>query len=287
MVPIKIRLDPDDHYDGANSIKYIVIHDTGNTTDSDEANANYFVSGTRNASAHYFVDDGSITQVVKDTDGAFHCGDGHGKYGITNRNSLSIEMCRVNGTVTAKTEANTIELVKVKMAQYKVSVSNVVRHYDASRKNCPSSFSANNWARWWEFKKKLAVPQPTAKINQEEEYKGMFSEKFYLKIYPDVAKAVLAGKAKSGYQHYIEFGKKEGRKPCPPLPPTFNEGVYLEKNIDVKKAVEAGSFTCGAEHYLQFGFAEGRVYKADAILKADYDSIVSKINQIKNIVIVG
>lgn len=168
MVPIKTRLDPDDHYAGANKVEYIVIHDTGNTTDSDEANANYFVTGTRNASAHYFVDDDSITQVVKDSDGAFHCGDGHGQYGITNRNSLGIEMCRVNGTVTSKTEANTIEIVKAKMKQYNVPLSKVVRHYDASRKNCPSSFSANNWARWNAFKVKLSIN--TIKPIIEEEF---------------------------------------------------------------------------------------------------------------------
>jgi hypothetical protein len=156
MVPIKQQLDNDDHYDGGNSKEYIVVHDTGNGTDSDEGNANYFCTGNRDASAHYFVDDDSITQVVQDDDCSWHCGDGHGAYGITNRNSIGIEMCRVNGVVTPATEANTIELVKLLMAKYNVPVEKVVRHYDASRKNCPGSFSSNNWARWWTFKDKLA-----------------------------------------------------------------------------------------------------------------------------------
>ena len=156
MVVIKQRFDPDDHYNGTNKIQFIVIHDTGNVTDSDEGNANYFCTGTRNASAHYFVDDDSITQVVRDTDGAFHCGDGHGQYGITNNNSLSIEMCRVNGVVTAKTEANCLDLVRIKMALYKVPLIKIVRHYDASRKNCPSSFNLDNkWTRWINFKAKI------------------------------------------------------------------------------------------------------------------------------------
>jgi len=167
MVPIKQRFDDDDHYDGGNTHEFITVHDTGNKTDSDEGNANYFCTGTRNASANYFVDDDSITQVVRDTDGAFHCGDGHGKYGITNRNSIGIEMCRVNGIVTAKTEANCIDLVKLLMAKYKVPASKVVRHYDASRKICPQSMSTNNWARWWAFKAKLTnttVKAPTQTI---------------------------------------------------------------------------------------------------------------------------
>lgn len=155
---IKTRLDNDDHYDGVNKIEYIVIHDTGNGTDSDEANANYFVTGKRNASAHYFIDDDSRTQVVRDGDGAWHCGDGANKYGINNRNSLGIEQCRVNGVVTAKTEANTIELVRQKMKEHNVPLSRVVRHYDASRKNCPASYNLDGkWTRWVAFKTKLAV----------------------------------------------------------------------------------------------------------------------------------
>lgn len=156
MVPITRRLDPDDHYDGANTMEYIVEHDTGNKTDTDEGNANYFCTGTRNASAHYFVDDDSITQVVEDHDGAFHCGDGHGAYGITNRNSISIEMCRINGEVSQKTELNAMELTRHLMAVHGIPFSKVVRHYDASRKICPESFSDNNWARWNTFKSRLA-----------------------------------------------------------------------------------------------------------------------------------
>ena len=49
------------------------------------------------------------------------------------------------------------------MQKYNIGVNNVVRHYDASRKNCPSSFSANNWARWIAFKSKLGS---TATVNK-------------------------------------------------------------------------------------------------------------------------
>lgn len=45
------------NYSSGNSgRKYIVIHYTGNTTDTAKANANYFRSVNRGASAHYFVD---------------------------------------------------------------------------------------------------------------------------------------------------------------------------------------------------------------------------------------
>lgn len=156
MVEFKKRIDNDDHYCGTNNPKYIVIHDTGNYTDSDEGNANYFCTGTRDASAHLFVDDDSCTQVVEYKDGAFHCGDGNNKYGINNNNSIGIEMCRVNGVVTETTENNTIEIVKMLMKQYNIDIDHVVRHYDASRKNCPASFNLDGkWTRWNKFKAKL------------------------------------------------------------------------------------------------------------------------------------
>ena len=43
--------------------------------------------------------------------------------------------------------------------------------------------------------------------------KPMFDEAWYLTTYPDVAEAVRSGRAKSGYDHFIEHGYGEGRKP--------------------------------------------------------------------------
>ena len=62
--------------------------------------------------------------------------------------------CGANGEITPQTEANALELVKHLMNKYNISISNVVRHYDASRKICPN-WSSNNWARWNTFKGKL------------------------------------------------------------------------------------------------------------------------------------
>ena len=76
-----------------NSIKYIVLHYTGNKNDTAKNNVDYFYGGDRNASAHYFVDDNSIWQSVEDSNASWAVGDGKGAYGITNKNSLSIEMC--------------------------------------------------------------------------------------------------------------------------------------------------------------------------------------------------
>lgn len=155
-----------------NKIQYIVLHYTGNNGDTANNNATYFNACNRNASAHYFVDDNEIIQVVEDYNASWHCGDGNGRYDITNRNSIGIEMCcAANGEVSERTEANALELTKELMSKYGISTNNVVRHYDASRKVCPN-WSANNWERWVNFKSKLgdeAVISTTPQ-RQEESY---------------------------------------------------------------------------------------------------------------------
>jgi hypothetical protein len=45
-----------------------------------------------------------------------------------------------------------------------------------------------------------------------------FDEEWYLRRYPDVAKAVSEGRGKSGLQHYLVHGRREGRLPVPPKP---------------------------------------------------------------------
>ena len=76
--------------------QYIVIHDTGNTGKGANAESHfrYFNGGNRNASADFFVDDTQVLQVNDYmTYYTWHCGDGKGRYGITNSNSLGIEIC--------------------------------------------------------------------------------------------------------------------------------------------------------------------------------------------------
>lgn len=248
MLPIQRKISPYNHYDNANKPAYIVLHYTGNNTDTAKNNADYFFGGNRGASAHYFVDDNSIWQSVEDYDGAWAVGDGGGKYGITNTNSISVEMCCVNGVVTDKTESNALDLVKHLQKKYNISNNNVVRHYDASRKICPN-WSANNWARWNNFKNKLNV------VEEVNYSMYVFSKNWYLKRYSDVANSSYKD---DPYKHYLEYGKKEGRLPLPPIPKEYNEEAYLELNQDVKKAVESGTYTSGIEHYLKYGFNEGR-----------------------------
>lgn len=125
--------------------KYIVIHYTGNQTDTAAANANYFKNVNRDASAHYFVDKTEVVQVVQEADTAWAVGVDYGGalFGqCTNYNSISIEMCSDNGAIAQETYLNTIELTKSLMARYGIPASNVVRHWDVCGKQCPG------WNGW-------------------------------------------------------------------------------------------------------------------------------------------
>lgn len=284
MLPIQRKISSYNYSSrNGNSIKYIVLHYTGNKGDTAKNNVDYFYGGDRNASAHYFVDDNSIWQSVEESNSAWSVGDGKGQYGITNQNSISIEMCcNSSGIISEKTETNALELVKYLMSKYNISISNIVRHYDASRKICPN-WSADNWNRWTTFKNKL---NGTVEVKEEMNYSMyVFSKNWYLKRYSDIANS--ATYKDDPYKHYVDYGKKEGRLALPPIPEEYNEGAYLELNADVAAAVKKGTYTSGIDHYLQYGFCENRkIYKneSDAAMKKRIEELESKLEEIKKIV---
>ena len=183
---MKTNLAKRTNYGGKRSvskIKYIVIHYTANDGDTDEANGNYFHNNVIEASAHYFVDDDSVTISVPDDYVAWSVGGtkwsdcpktGGGKfYGIVNNtNSISIEMCdtKRDGKImaTEATMANTAELCKLLMEKYNIDVEHVIRHFDVNGKHCPAYFMNEN--SWADFKNRLTTsveivkpvePEPT------------------------------------------------------------------------------------------------------------------------------
>lgn len=143
------------------TIQWIVVHYTANDGDTSMNNANYFQGAGRKASAHYFVDEKSVTQSVKDTDTAWHCGSETGYYynSCRNSNSIGIEMCSdVAGgkyVITEQTVARTVDLVRMLMQKYNIPVSRVCRHYDVTHKQCPEPW-VRNPQMWENFKKRIA-----------------------------------------------------------------------------------------------------------------------------------
>lgn len=179
-----VPADSSNYYSGrgGNSIKYIVMHYTANDGDTDEGNAHYFQGAGRRASAHYFVDEDSVTQSVRDNDAAWHCGGAlesshHPLRGICmNRNSLGVEMCSdiVGGkyTITPQTVDRTVELVRWLMDKYGIDVDHVVRHYDVTGKDCPEPWVRDE-SLWRKFKARLTAKDPI-----EEEIKAMTDKEF-------------------------------------------------------------------------------------------------------------
>ena len=148
---------------GNNGRKYIVIHYTGNRTDTAMANSNYFKNTNRGASAHYFVDAANVVQVVSDSDTAWAVGRNYGSNNLfgkcTNSNSISIEMCSTNGKISDGTYRNTVELTKTLMKKYNIDAVHVVRHWDVCSKSCPgwTGWGANGCdaSIWNQFKKDI------------------------------------------------------------------------------------------------------------------------------------
>ena len=146
-------------------IKYIVIHFVGSESTAMN-NARYFARNKLNSSAHYFTDETSIWQSVKDENVAWHCGGGlqgtggHTFYKMcTNSNSIGIEMC-CKKTSSGQwyfeegTVKNTVELVKYLMAKHSVPIERVIRHYDVTGKNCPEPYIVDS--EWNNFKNMIS-----------------------------------------------------------------------------------------------------------------------------------
>lgn len=199
--------------------QYIVIHWVG-AVSSAYNNARYFRDTYRGASAHYFVDNSNIYQVVKDSDSAWHCGGKkyyHKK--CRNSNSIGVEMCLTSkNTISAKTIQNTAELVQYLMKKYKIPAENILRHYDITHKLCPAPYVDEE--KWKELKKKLVgkqnkVQQYIRIISIGNDGKGLAVRKkpdwnaepiMYLKRVGDVYSVVRKVKVGNGYMYQLKSG---------------------------------------------------------------------------------
>lgn len=143
---------------GCNNPQWIVIHNTANGTSAEGTaygNSQYFKNVNRNASAHYFIDDGNVIwQVVRDCDTAWHCGDSWSRNGCTNYNSIGIETCERADRSFSPHEIDVLSwLVPMLMDKYGIDADHVCRHHDVTTKICPAGYIDN--ARWQELKQQI------------------------------------------------------------------------------------------------------------------------------------
>ena len=122
------------------NIKAIVVHYTANPGAGADNHFDYWNNANRKSSADVVIDK---TKVLKINDWyknyTWAIGDGNGKYGYWNNNTISIEMCiEANDKLDPKTISNTIAYIRY--LHKNGFTKNLIRHYDASRKLCPIYF---------------------------------------------------------------------------------------------------------------------------------------------------
>ncbi len=140
-----------------NKIQYIVIHWVGNANTSALANRNYFgnLKNTHktSASAHYIIGlNGEIIRCIPENEVAFHSGSYK-----RNRNSIGIENCHPdwNGKFNDATYNSLVELCADICKRYGINVNNIIRHYDATGKECPKYYVKNS-KEWEKLKEDIA-----------------------------------------------------------------------------------------------------------------------------------
>jgi N-acetyl-anhydromuramyl-L-alanine amidase AmpD len=119
---------------------YIVIHETANTKAGANAQGHYNYWNTNikaYSSVHFVCDDKEVIQLCELDWRCWHVGDGDGSSGITNDNTIGIEICVNSDGDYTRARQNAIELVKWLMPQVNLTPDKVVRHFDATGKYCP------------------------------------------------------------------------------------------------------------------------------------------------------
>ncbi|AFS79200.1 N-acetylmuramoyl-L-alanine amidase [Gottschalkia acidurici 9a] len=96
----------------------------------------------REASFHIVVDEKEAIECIPLDERTIHAGTG-------NSSSISIEMCESGSR--QKVIDNTVTLVAKLLRERNWGVDRLKRHYDWTKKNCPSILSYNNWQGWIEF----------------------------------------------------------------------------------------------------------------------------------------
>lgn len=163
MLEIKKQIRQINCYAGQNKPEFIVIHETDNTSKGAGAakHAQAHCNGNLSTSVHYYVDDQEIYQTLNHSDGAYAVGTIYGTplvAGVTNRNSISIEICVNPESNYATARLNCIDLVRHLIQATGIPAAKVIRHYDAKKKWCPRKMM-DMPVLWTEFKAALEIEQ--------------------------------------------------------------------------------------------------------------------------------
>jgi len=140
--------------------EYIVIHETGGYGEGVNADRIYSYwnrDPEAKASAHFIVDETKAIQMLELNWKGWHVGDNNGYSDITNSNSIGIEICVNSDGNYIASRARAIRLVKYLMNELNIDADHVVRHYDASGKQCPEIMLRFS-ELWDDFKMQISQP---------------------------------------------------------------------------------------------------------------------------------
>lgn len=215
-----------------NAVKGIVLHWTANENAGadDVAHQRYFngnaIAAHSYASAHYFVDQDSILQIIPDNEMAYHCGarvyQTHKLGSYPNGCTIGIETCvNVKGAGFKKALDQSAQLAASLLKKHKLTVNDMYRHFDVTGKDCPRYFVSNTTAKeyglgdnaykaWEEFKKLVAsylvpvkkpAPAPSkapVKATKKKQYvEVIFSQPIAVRASADFDKPAISS-AKKG-----------------------------------------------------------------------------------------
>lgn len=141
------------------SIKYIVIHYTGNKGDTAINNCKYFANTITKTSAHYFIDrDGNIAKSVNMNRIAWSVGGLYNRvplYGIArNDNTVSIELCDIVDKGISPKQKKALKNLCKAIKKKCINVKDIIRHYDVNGKSCPLYY-VNNDDKWNKLKEEV------------------------------------------------------------------------------------------------------------------------------------
>lgn len=136
-------------------ILYFVVHNTATMAPALN-NCQYLASGRANpASADFFIDpDGAVWEYNDPLSGDYtwHCGDGYGRNGITNENSMSVEVVS-DGRDFTSAQIEALAALYAHMCERTGHELSIVRHFDASGKHCPMAY-VDDW-KWTTLKNQI------------------------------------------------------------------------------------------------------------------------------------
>ena len=151
----------------------IIMHWTGNKGATDEGHQDFFDGsdggGSRYAGAHLFIDKDSSTLIIPLDEVAYHANDKPNRIAKLGKNAnfttIGVELCvEKDGTIHPKTIDRAVQDVAKLCKMFKLTASDIYRHYDVTHKNCPAPWVANPSA-FTMFKVRVAKalrPKPTA-----------------------------------------------------------------------------------------------------------------------------